>query len=168
MSVDARKETYENVELFGKPALFTNERVSRFTVPHGWFCYDLRGSDNDPGNPISIELGVGVNHCGTILSPTEVTMTKGKNYRMLKGGLNFLGDERTLEEFCTERGLEYPADIRKYMLRPASRSEAGLFYALTPELDELLGGIGHLRMDFGRRGTEFWSRWFDHCKGKLI
>ena len=42
-----------------------------------------------------------------------------------------------------------------------------MFYALQPELDELLGGIGHLRMDFGRHGTEFWTSWFDHCGGKL-
>ena len=32
---------------------------------------------------------------------------------------------------------------RIFTPRPASRSEAGLFYALKPELDELLGGVGH-------------------------
>ena len=35
--------------MFGKPALLTDSRISRFTVPQGWFCYDLRGSDYDPG-----------------------------------------------------------------------------------------------------------------------
>ena len=45
MKADARKEEYEHVELFGKAALFTDSRISRFTVPQGWFCYDLRGSD---------------------------------------------------------------------------------------------------------------------------
>ena len=58
--LDARKEEYEHVELFGKPALFTDSRISRFTVPQGWFCYDLRGSDDDPGEPIMVENHVGV------------------------------------------------------------------------------------------------------------
>ena len=61
---DARKEEYEHVELFGKPALFTDSRISRFTVPQGWFCYDLRGSDYDPGRPIMVENSVVVNHAG--------------------------------------------------------------------------------------------------------
>ena len=76
--LDARKEEYEHVELFGKPALFTDSRISRFTVPQGWFCYDLRGSDNDPGDPATIEKYVSVNHAGTILAPTEIPFKKGK------------------------------------------------------------------------------------------
>ena len=167
MSVDARKEEFELVELFDTPVLFTNGRISRFTVPQGWFCYDLRGSDSDPGEPITVEKFVGVNHAGAILAPEEIPFKKGKDYVPIKDGLNFLGEKVTLEEFCTEQGLEYPADTRKYVPRPASQSEAGVFYRLEPELDELLGGIGYLRMDFGRRGTEFWTSWFDHCGDRL-
>ncbi|MDD3193893.1 MAG: hypothetical protein PHE47_08665 [Oscillospiraceae bacterium] len=29
MSIDARKEDFEHIELFGKPALFTNSRIDR-------------------------------------------------------------------------------------------------------------------------------------------
>ena len=166
--LDARKEEYEHVELFDKPALFTNGRISRFTVPQGWFCYDLRGSDDDPGEPIMVENHVVVNHAGTILTPTDLKLEQHKDNRIrIKDGLNFLDECLTLEQFCEEHGLDYPADTRKYAPRPASRSEAGLFYAIEPELDKLLGGVGHLRMDFGRHGTEFWSRWFDHCGDKL-
>lgn len=59
------------------------------------------------------------------------------------------------------------SENRKYLPRPASPSEAGLFYAMQPEQEEALGSIGHLRMDFGRRGTEFWTTWFDHGSGEL-
>ncbi len=52
-------------------------------------------------------------------------------------------------------------------LRPATLDEAGLFYAMTAEREEALGSIGHLRLDFGRRGTDFWTSWFDHGSGKL-
>jgi len=31
------------------------------------------------------------------------------------------------------------------------------------ERDAKLGCIGHLRADYGRRGNEFWTTWFDHC-----
>lgn len=40
--------------------------------------------------------------------------------------------------------------------RPASREEAGLFYSEPDQaLDEALGTVGHLRMDFGSGGKDF-------------
>ena len=48
----------------------------------------------------------------------------------------------------------------KYQLRPASPDEAGLFYALPKEKDAELGTVGHLRADFGRHGTDFWTTWW--------
>lgn len=48
MRVNARQEEYEYVELFGKPALFTNSPIDRSTVPEGWYAYDLRGSGYAP------------------------------------------------------------------------------------------------------------------------
>ena len=38
--------------------------------------------------------------------------------------------------------------------RPAQPEEAGAFFAQTPEQDAQMGAIGHVRMDFGKRGTE--------------
>jgi len=168
MSVDARKEEYERVELFGRPALFTNSRVSRFTVPQGMFCYDLRGSDDDPDRPITAENRVSVNHAGTVIIPSDLKLDKLKKpFRRIDDGLNFLGETMTLEQFCKEQGIEYPEDTGKYMPHPASPDEARLFYAMEPEMREALGSIGHLRMDFGRRGTEFWTTWFDVGAGEL-
>jgi hypothetical protein len=76
MRVNAREERYEHVELFGKPALFTNSRIDRSTVPRGFYCYDLRGSDNDPGRLATIESSITVNHAGTILTPEPVSIPK--------------------------------------------------------------------------------------------
>ena len=50
-----------------------------------------------------------------------------------------------------------------FALRPASREEAGYFYAQTPEQDESQGAVGHLRIDFGSNGREFWTSW--HPRG---
>lgn len=79
MSVNAREEKYESIELFEKPALFTNSRIDRDTVPEGFHCYDLRGSDNDPGRPVTVETSVGVNHAGTVLTTTPVKPQKDKD-----------------------------------------------------------------------------------------
>ncbi len=48
----------------------------------------------------------------------------------------------------------------RFRLRPASQEEAGLFYSMRPEQDAALGVIGHVRMDFGHGGREFWHTWW--------
>ena len=55
------------------------------------------------------------------------------------------------------------ADSANLNVRPASQEEAGLFFAMKPEEDASLGCIGHVRMDFGRSGREFWHTW--HSRG---
>ncbi|MEG0835964.1 MAG: LPD28 domain-containing protein, partial [Christensenellaceae bacterium] len=116
--VNARNEEYEYVELFGKPALFTNSRIDRDTVPEGWYAYDLRGSDYDPGEPVTVEPSVVVNHAGTILTHEPISFPK-EGFKRLKGSLDFLGEHLSLKNFCEERGLNFPADNRKFILRPA-------------------------------------------------
>ena len=44
MTADARDIQFQNVELFGKPALYTEQQVQRSSVPQGWFCYDCLGT----------------------------------------------------------------------------------------------------------------------------
>ena len=159
MSVNARKEQYEHVELFGKPALFTDSRIDRSTVPEGFHCYDLRGSDYDPGKPIIVEDHVVVNHAGTVLTSEPVNMPR-EGRRRLNGKLNFLDECLTIEGFCEEHGIPLAPDNYKFPLRPALPDEAGIFYALPKEQDTVLGTVGHLRIDFGGNGHEFWHTWW--------
>lgn len=72
MAVNARTEAYQHFELFDKPALFTNARIDRSTVPKGWYCYDFRGTDDDPGELRYIEESVVVNHAGSVLMPEKL------------------------------------------------------------------------------------------------
>lgn len=163
MQVNAMTEEFEHIEIFGKPVLFTNARVDKATVPEGWYRYNIRGSDYDPGSFGTLEREVGANHAGTILSPEEIPLSKGKDYRPIRGSQNFLGEDMTLAEFCACHGLPIPENPQKYLVRPASPEEAGLFYAQMPEQDEALGAIGHVRIDFGHGGKEFWHTW--HPRG---
>jgi hypothetical protein len=101
MTENARNEEYEAVELFGKSALFTNNRLDRSTVPDGLFCYDLRGSDFDPGMPSTVEKAVGVNHAAAVITAEPIDLAE-KGYRSIKGKLNFLGESMTLAEFCRQ------------------------------------------------------------------
>lgn len=164
MSVTAREENYEYIELFGRPALFTNSRIDRDTVPEGWYAYDLRGSDYDPGEPVTAEPSVVVNHAGTILTHEPISFPE-EGFRRLKGRLDFADAYNlSLAEFCEVRGLNYPEDNRKYTLRPASPDEAGLFY--TKDQDKALSTVGHLRFDHGS-GNEFWTTWWEHNGNEL-
>ena len=53
-------------------------------------------------------------------------------------------------------------------LRPASIEEAGLFYSeLDQKQDEALGTVGHIRMDFGSGGKEFWHTWWPHNEDRF-
>ncbi len=61
------KENYDEIELFDRPALFSNGRVDRDKLPEGLFAYDLRGSDDDPGAPVTVEDRVVVNHAGSVI-----------------------------------------------------------------------------------------------------
>ena len=51
-------------------------------------------------------------------------------------------------------------DATQLHIRPARPEEAGLFYTPHPEEDKRLGTVGHVRMDFGRSGNEFWHTWW--------
>ena len=51
-------------------------------------------------------------------------------------------------------------DATQFHIRPARPEEADLFYAQHPEENKRLGAVGHIRMDFGRSGNEFWHTWW--------
>mgnify|MGYP004725901881 FL=1 len=97
-------EQYQEVELFEKPALFSNGRISRDDLPEGVYCYDLRGSDDDPGSPICVEERVVVNHAGSVIltAPLEFP-EEGRLYFTDETGLNFNGGMLTLSQFLQEQ-----------------------------------------------------------------
>jgi demethoxyubiquinone hydroxylase (CLK1/Coq7/Cat5 family) len=57
---------YAPVSLFDKPALFTNARIDRDTVPDGLYAYDIRHGDD--GDAATVEKAVRVNHMGTVIT----------------------------------------------------------------------------------------------------
>lgn len=109
MSVNAMKEEFDVVELFGRYALFTNARIDRGTVPSGWHCYDIRGSDEDPGELAALEPKVSVNHAGTILSPRPIPFPDGQDYLDIREEIGFAEcRDITLAEFRGIYGTDDP------------------------------------------------------------
>ena len=160
MTVNARTEEFQQLELFGKYALFTNGCIDRSTVPEGGYCYDIRGPDDDPGELRYIEESVAVNHAGLIRMPEKLELPASGRLDA-RDEFGFLEEgEMTLREFCEVHDLPYPAEEEQYHIRPARPDEAGLFYAQPPGEDERLGTVGLLQMDFGRGGKEFWRIWW--------
>ena len=163
MSVNIYEDKLQHASLFGKDILCTNWLILRETVPRGWYCYDLRDTVSRPGQPMELVDEADAGHVKTVLSPLPLKRPDTECRRV--GNAFYLhGEELTLAEYCEVHGLECPTDERKFTLRPASPEEAGLFYALTPEEDTALGTVGHVRMDFGRQGKEFWHSW--HPRGR--
>jgi len=97
-------EEYQEVELFEKPALFSNGRISRDDLPEGVYCYDLRGSDEDPGDPVSVENRVVVNHVGSVILVTPLELPESGYLPLTEeNGLNFNGGFSTLAQFLQEQ-----------------------------------------------------------------
>ena len=100
----ANDEQYQEIELFDKPGLFSNGRIVRDNLPEGVYCYDLRGSDDDPGEPIYVENRVGVNHAGAVILAEPLELPKEGYLRLTEEeGLNFVGGFSTLAQFLQEQ-----------------------------------------------------------------
>ena len=95
------EEKLQEVEVFGKKALFSNERIDVDTLPVGLYCYDLRGSDDDIGIPATIEEKVTVNHAGCLIT-TEAVEFGDRDYISIKDEINFTGTEKGIREFFRE------------------------------------------------------------------
>ncbi len=100
----ANDEQYQEIELFDKPGLFSNGRIVRDNLPEDVYCYDLRGSDYDPGEQVCVEERVVVNHAGSVLLTEPLELAEdGRLMLTEEEGLNFVGGFSTLAQFLQEQ-----------------------------------------------------------------
>ena len=117
MSVNARTEEFEHIEILDKFALFTNARIDRTTVPEGWYCYDFRGTGDDPGELRFIGESVVVNHSGSILMSEKLELPASGQLDAWDE-FGFLDEcDMTLREFCEVHDLPYPAEDERLVGR---------------------------------------------------
>ena len=117
MSVNARTEEFQHIEVFDKFALFTNAQIDRTTVPEGWYCYDFRGTGDDFGELRFIEERVVVNHSGSILMPEKLELPASGQLDAWDE-FGFLDEcDMTLREFCELHDLPYPSEDERLVGR---------------------------------------------------
>lgn len=92
-------DTYDLISLFGKPALFANERLTDADIPKGLYCYDIRHSDNGCGFA-TVEPKVTVNHGGSVITDEPIDFGKRGYIAFTKDTEpNFIGNEMTIGEY---------------------------------------------------------------------
>ena len=95
---------YQEVEIFDVPALFSNGRIALADLPEGLYRYDLRGSDDDPGMPVTVEQNVTVNHAGAIVTAKPLDLGEDGCLTLTEDeGLNFIGSEISMQRFFNEQ-----------------------------------------------------------------
>ena len=95
---------YQEVEIFDVPALFSNGRIAIADLPEGLYRYDLRGSDDDPGMPVTVEQNVAVNHAGAIVTAKPLDLGEDGCLTLTEDeGLNFVGGEISMQRFFNEQ-----------------------------------------------------------------
>lgn len=100
-------------ELFGRPVLHTRASIPRETVPEGWHCYDLCGTERRPHKPSAIMDHVIWGRVGTVLSPAPLKRP-ATEVRQIKDTLILSGKMTDLSTFCREHDLPCPSDPRKF------------------------------------------------------
>lgn len=97
-------EKFQEIEIFDVPGLFSNGRISSADIPEGMYIYDLRGSDDDPGMPITVENHVTVNHAGSIITAKPLDLgEEGWLTFTEEEGMNFVGGEISAYRFHNEQ-----------------------------------------------------------------
>lgn len=95
---------YQEVEIFDVPALFSDGRISLADLPEGLYRYDLRGSDDEPGMPVTVEQNVAVNHAGSIITAKPFDLGEDGCLTLTEDeGLNFVGGEISMQRFFNEQ-----------------------------------------------------------------
>ena len=160
MNYDAQKVTYQEVAIFDRPALFTECRIDRATMPEGVYRYELRHGDEDWGEPRELARNLMVNFYGTVLTREPFQLPIDGWIPLESGSLSFQdGGCRTLAEFQEK----YPASDKDVIDFYSVNEPAlhALYFSRSEEQDKSAGCVGHLRGDFGS-GKQFYTTWWPH------
>ena len=91
--------TFEEAELFGKPALFLDARVDSHAVPDGLYRYELRGTADD-GIAAAVGTSVETGFMGTIITTAPIELTSG--FASLDDSFVNFGGNKTIKAFYEE------------------------------------------------------------------
>lgn len=99
-TMNANVLIYDEFEIFGQKALFTNMRLDRDSLPDGLYAYDLR--DACDGEPNELKTFVAVNHWGTVIVKEPIEGAEN-GIQVTPDDYNFPGGDMSLVDF--EKGV---------------------------------------------------------------
>ena len=158
MQINIYKDRMQKARLFGAPVLYSEQPIPQEDVPQGWYCYDLRGTAEDPKRAYSLVDQAEKNHAGSVLSYLPLKNGKSKS-RLVKEMFQLTAVSVTLNKFCSDEKIKTPEVPLRHQIRPASPEEAGLFYAQTPERDGTGVPAGAQRSGSGGERKKERSGW---------
>ena len=177
----ANDEQYQEIELFDKLGLFSNGRIARDNLPEGVYCYDLRGSDYDPGDPVCVEERVVVNHAGSVLLTEPLELTEdGRLMLTEEKGLNFTGGFSTLSQFLQEQRKDRHTEeveaesisyaVCKYFGIETGENSFGYIasWSQGKELKELRASLETINKTSGTLISDIERRYKEICKERGI
>ena len=177
----ANDEQYQEIELFDKPGLFSNGRIVRDNLPEGVYCYDLRGSDYDPGEPVCVEEQVVVNHAGSVLLTEPLELAEnGRLMLTEEEGLNFVGGFSTLAQFLQEQKKDRHTEeveaesisyaVCKYFGIETGENSFGYIasWSQGKELKELRASLETINKTSGTLISDIERRYKEICKERGI
>ena len=107
-------EGLDMIEVLDRPALFSNGRIPRATVPEGLYAYDLYESC-DTGDFCYIAPRVIVNHGGTVLVKEPIDFGGADRINLTEDtSPNFLGGAMRVHDFMAA-SLD---ELRQYSVEP--------------------------------------------------
>lgn len=108
----ADNEEYDLIELFGKPAIFSNERLTNDDVPMNLFLYQLRDGENEFSPFGEIAEHITINHSGSIVTKEPIDLGEYGSIIFDESNLpSFVGDEITIGQLLRDEfSMDMPDD----------------------------------------------------------
>lgn len=98
--ISADSENFDLVDMFEKPALFTNAHLTEKDIPQCLYFYHFRTDDDGCNQFASLEKSVLVNNGGTLITKEPIDLGANGCIELNEDtSPNFLGDEMTLDEY---------------------------------------------------------------------
>lgn len=76
MRIDVNTTDFELVTVFDQPAVFTEFRVDRSTVPSGMYLYEVRHGDEGWDTPFELGERIFVNYFGAIITNRSIALER--------------------------------------------------------------------------------------------
>lgn len=140
--IDVNGESFQEVDVKGHMALFTELRVDKNTIPEGVNCYELRHGDDD-SYPAALEQNVRINYFGAVLMTDKMELGEKGWIELSYDDFGFSGEELSVLELQANYGEE--PDELSDVADLVSFAENDLNFPMTKkEADKLLGYMeGH-------------------------